>query len=96
MSEATESKKAKFFNALTEFALVLLLPPKPLINTTISVDSYMDKLLGSDDQAIESQNEGKGLQNLLFCSIMAATDENAIHKILSKGKIEWLMGELKK
>lgn len=61
MSESTD--KTKFFNALTELALVLLLPPKPLINTTISVDSYMEKLLENDEQSSleEATVETKGL-----------------------------------
>jgi hypothetical protein len=48
MSECNDSSKTGFFNALTEFALILLLPPKPLVNKTISVTDYVEKLLKSD------------------------------------------------
>ena len=63
-----DASKSKFFNSLTEFALILLLPPKPLENKTISVIEYVEKLLQGE----------KNLQNLLFCSIMASNDEIVI------------------
>lgn len=78
MSTCTDVAQSKFFNALTEFALILLLPPKPLENKTISVIEYVEKLLKNDDN----------LQNLLFCSIMASTDEKVIEHIINLGKIE--------
>lgn len=81
---ADSTKNAKFFNTLTEFALVLLIPPKPLANKTISVNEYVDKLLSVENS-----------QNLLFCSIMASNDENAIANILKLGKIEWVHEKLK-
>lgn len=81
MSTCTDVAQSKFFNALTEFALILLLPPKLLENKTISVIEYVEKLLKDNDN----------LQNLLFCSIMASTDENVIGQILRLGKIEQIL-----
>jgi hypothetical protein len=40
-----DASEAKFFNSLTEFALILLLPPKPLENKTIKAIEYVEKLL---------------------------------------------------
>ena len=79
-----DASKSKFFNSLTEFALILLLPPKPLENKTISVIEYVEKLLQGE----------KGLQNLLFCSIMASNDEKVIEHILRLGKIEQILQEM--
>ena len=76
------SKSTKFFNALTQFALVLLIPPKPFVNKTIQLNDYVEKLLTN-----EKENQ---TQNLLFCSIMASTEENAIENILKLRKIEWV------
>jgi hypothetical protein len=49
MAQCNDVSKTKFFNALTEFALILLLPPKPLVNKTISVTEYVEKLLKSEN-----------------------------------------------
>ncbi len=49
MSECVDSSKSKLFNTLTEFALILLLPPRPLVNKTISVDDYVEKLLNTNE-----------------------------------------------
>jgi hypothetical protein len=91
MSQAaisTDPVRVKYFSALTEFALVLLLPPRPLANNTISLSSYLDTLLAPAGES--------DVQNLLFCSIMAATDADAVRKILSLGKIDWVLEQLKK
>ena len=45
MSGCTDASKGKLFNALTEFSLILLLPPKPFENKTIEVNDYVEKLL---------------------------------------------------
>ena len=76
------------FNALTEFALVLLAPPRPFVNATIGVDEYVTKLLSVEDP-------GKQVQNLLFCSIMAAAEETAMQHILKLNKVEWVVSQLK-
>jgi hypothetical protein len=49
---ACEAGKSKLFNALTSFCLLLLLPPKPFINKTISVYEYVDKLLESENNQL--------------------------------------------
>lgn len=43
------STSGKLFNALTEFALVLLAPPRPFVNRTIGVDEYVTKLLSVEE-----------------------------------------------
>jgi hypothetical protein len=48
MSECSDGSNAKLFNQLTEFALILLMPPKPLANKTIDAISYVEKLLKSE------------------------------------------------
>ena len=77
---------------MTEFTLILLLPPKPLVNRTIQVNDYINKKLlveaGTTDQT-------KDLQNLLFCSIMASTNETVIGNILGTGKLDRLIQALK-
>jgi hypothetical protein len=45
MSSCGDPNQSKFFNALTEFALILLLPPKPMENKTIPAIEYVEKLL---------------------------------------------------
>ncbi len=84
MSQCRDLSKAKFFNALTEFALILLLPPKPLVNKTIVIDDYVVKMLQEESH-----------QNLLFCSIMASTNLNAMNEILRQQKIEALLANMK-
>lgn len=86
MSES-EAGDTKFFNALTSFALILLQPPTPFVNKTIEVNQYVDKLLSNDQNKV---------QNLLFSSIIATTNENALKNILDKNKIEYVMENLKK
>jgi hypothetical protein len=77
MSESSsDGDNQKLFNNLTEFALILLMPPKPLVNKTIQAINYVEKLIKSE--APESK-----LQNLLFCSIMSSTNEEVITNILS-------------
>jgi len=88
MSECSDGSDPKLFNNLTEFALILLLPPKPLVNKTIQAINYVEKLIMSE--AAEST-----LQNLLFCSIMSSTNEEAIVSILNQGKIEEVIRILK-
>lgn len=88
MSECSDGSNSKLFNQLTEFALILLIPPKPLVNKTIEAISYVEKLLKSEVK------ESK-MQNLLFCSIMSSTNEAVISSILKQGKIEEVIGVLK-
>jgi hypothetical protein len=58
-----------------------------MVNKTIQVNDYVEKLLSG-----EKENE---TQNLLFCSIMASTEENAIQNILKQNKIEQVLAKLK-
>jgi hypothetical protein len=58
-----------------------------MVNKTIQVNNYVEKLLSG-----EKENE---TQNLLFCSIMASTEENAIQNILKQNKIEQVLAKLK-
>jgi NhaP-type Na+/H+ or K+/H+ antiporter len=55
------------------------------VNRTISSNLYLDTLLGQSTSS----------DTLLFSSILAATDPQAIEKILSLGKIEVLLRNLK-
>lgn len=79
--------KAKFFTALNKLALLLLMPPKPFVNSTISTNDYVSKLLNSSDE----QNK---LPYLLFSSLIASTNDTAIDILLEKGKIEWTLEQL--
>jgi hypothetical protein len=65
--------------------LILLIPPHPFRNSTITVDNYVAKLLTSEQGA---------LSNLLFSSIIASTSENAINKILELNKVDWTIEKL--
>lgn len=47
-----EAGNNKFFNSLTGLSLILLSPPKPLVNKTISVIDYVGKLLKSENHKI--------------------------------------------
>lgn len=88
MSECSDGSDPKLFNNLTEFALILLIPPKPLVNKTIQAINYVEKLIKSE--AAESK-----LENLLFCSIMSSTNEEVIMSILNQGKIDEVISILK-
>ncbi len=79
----SKSKKS-LFNNLTEFSLILLLPPKPLVNKTIEPNNYAMKLLKEDS-----------IQNMLFCSIMASTNDTVIQNILQMGKINQILDIIK-
>ena len=48
MSECSDGTNTKLFNNLTEFAIILLIPPKPLVNKTIQAINYVEKLLKSE------------------------------------------------
>lgn len=88
MSECSDGSNPKLFNYLTEFALILLVPPRPLVNKTMQAINYVENLLKSDQQ------ESK-MQNLLFCSIMSSTNEEVISSILKQGKVDEVIAVLR-
>jgi hypothetical protein len=88
MSECSDGSNPKLFNYITEFALILLMPPRPLVNKTIQAINYVEKLL-------KSEHKESKMQNLLFCSIMSSTNEEVINSILKQGKVDEVIAVLK-
>jgi len=77
---------SKLFNTLTSFCLILLVPPAPFLNKTISTENYVEKL-------IKEAKEGD-FSNLLFASIIASVNECAIKAIIDQGQIEKVVANI--